>query len=126
MVEKTQETQGENENAELAMREQCTKHGEFKKNENGMLEFNDYLVLRGIIARQSARMFKPKRDECDKKKLEAFKSGNDAEYVKAFRESRHTQEQCSLVMMSKTCQYINIKGQEYGIASRAYMSDQAK
>ena len=54
-----------NVNAELAMREQCTKHGEFKRNEDGTVKFEDYLVLRGIIVRQTTRMFKPKRDEVD-------------------------------------------------------------
>ena len=119
MVETTQE----NENPELAMREQCSKHGEFKRKEDGTLEFNDYLVLRGIIARQTSRMFRPKRDECDAKKLQAFKDGNDFAYLQAFREAKNAQEQCSLVMMSKTCTHIGLTGQQYGAVSRVYMSD---
>lgn len=106
MVEATQE----NANAELAMREQCTKHGEFKRKEDGLLEWEDYLALRKIISRQAARLFRPKRDECDKKKLEALKNGNDAEYVKAVREGRHYQEQCALTMMTKACTHVGITG----------------
>lgn len=74
------------------MRDQCTKHGEFKRKEDGTLEWADYLALRGIIARQSNRIFTPKREDCDKKKIEALKAGNDAEYVKVFREGRKFQE----------------------------------
>ena len=105
------------------MREQCKKHGEFKRNEDGTVQFEDYLVLRGIIVRQTTRMFKPKRDEVDQRRLEAFKSKNDAEYLKAYREGRQSHEQCSIIMMSKTCQYIGINAQSYAIVSRTYMSD---
>ena len=88
MVETTQE----NLNPELAMREQCAKHGEFKKKEDGNLEFKDYLVARGIIARQAARMYRTKREELDEKKLECFKAGNDFGYLQVFREAKHNQE----------------------------------
>lgn len=71
------------------MREACAKHGEFKRKEDGTLEFKDYLALRSIISRQAARLFMPKRKECDARKLEAFKNGDDAAYVVIFREGKY-------------------------------------
>ena len=47
----------ENEDPELAMREALDAHGEFASAMDGTLEFQDYLVLRAIITRQSGRLF---------------------------------------------------------------------
>ena len=91
MVEASEQPK-ENDNPELAMREQCTKHGEFKRKEDGTLEFKDYVALRAIITRQAARLFAPKRKELDSRKLEAFKGGDDATYVRVFREGKQHQE----------------------------------
>ena len=41
----------ENMDPELAMREACAAHGEFKKKADGTLEFDDYCALRAIIYR---------------------------------------------------------------------------
>ena len=62
----------ENECAELAMRDALDAYGEFQTKIDGTLEYKDFLVFRAIIMRQSSRHFKPKRDELNEKKLEAF------------------------------------------------------
>jgi hypothetical protein len=51
----------ENENPELAMREQLDAHGDFATKLDGTMEFKDFLVLRSIIARQSLRLFAPQK-----------------------------------------------------------------
>jgi len=73
---KAEDAKPENENAELAMRDQLDDHGEFACKIDGTLEYNDFIVLRGVIMRQSWRLFKPQRDELNKKKMEAFKAKN--------------------------------------------------
>lgn len=44
-------TKTENENPELAMREQLDSHGDFTVKVDGTLEFKDLLVLRSVITR---------------------------------------------------------------------------
>jgi hypothetical protein len=48
---KTIDRINENQDPELAMREACKRHGEFKRNRQGALEFDDYIELRRIIIR---------------------------------------------------------------------------
>lgn len=78
MVEKNAKNKKpvENQDPELAMREQCDAHGEFKKGSDGCLTFEDYRALRWIIARQAYRSYKPMKDAIEKKRLEAFKADN--------------------------------------------------
>lgn len=73
---KADDAKPENENAELAMRDQLDSHGDFACKLDGTLEYNDFLVLRAVIMRQSWRLFKPQRDELNNRKLEAFKARN--------------------------------------------------
>ena len=89
MVESTKE----NQDAELAMREQCDKHGEFKRNADNTLQWDDYMALKKIMLRQSYRLYKPQKDVIDKKRLVAFKAENDGEYFKLWREGQHTRQQ---------------------------------
>lgn len=56
---KNKATKPENENPELAMRDQLDAHGEFATKSDGTMEIKDYLVLRSIITRQSCRAFAP-------------------------------------------------------------------
>jgi len=115
------------------MRESCDKHGEFKRVEGkeegkpgAFLEFKEYVILRSIIVRQSARAFRPKRDECDQKKLEALKAGDDAEYVKVFREGNKAQNDCVVVMTAKACSHAKVDPRVYGASNRAYMAGRDK
>ena len=84
----------ENENAELAMRAACDKHGTFEANPDGTLRYEDYIVLRSIIMRYSQKMFQPKKDELHTKKLEAFQEKNQNKYVTLFREGTMEFNKC--------------------------------
>jgi len=53
----------ENENPELAMREQLDSHTEYKIKDDGTMEFDDLIHLRVIIMRQALRQFLPIKDE---------------------------------------------------------------
>lgn len=108
------------------MREQCSKHGEFKRNADGTLEFDSWLALRGVILRQAARLFKPKRAELDAAKLEAFHTRNDGQYIKIFREGQQASQQAHMVMTSKACEHIELSGKDYGQSSQTWMADKAK
>ena len=52
---KDTETKPENDDAELAMREQLDSHGDFNAKIDGILEFPDLMVFRAVILRQSLR-----------------------------------------------------------------------
>lgn len=60
---KSAEAAPENADPELAMREALDAHGNFATKIDGTLEFNDFIIFRAIITRQSGRMFAPKREE---------------------------------------------------------------
>ena len=45
----------ENENAELAMREALDERDEYKVDEQGIMDFDDYIYLRSVITRQAMR-----------------------------------------------------------------------
>ena len=78
----------ENEDPELAMREALDAHGEFATAMDGTLEFQDYLVFRAIITRQSGRLFLPKKAELNERKMAAFRAKNQQDYVNVFREGQ--------------------------------------
>ena len=75
----------ENDDPELAMRENLDGHGDFATTLDGTLEFQDYLVFRSIIMRQACRAFQPLREKMNEAKLEAFKGKEQAKYVNIFR-----------------------------------------
>ena len=64
----------ENGDPELAMRAGLDEHGDFATKIDGTLEFEDFLIFRAIVMRQSSRMFQPKKDELNKQKIDLFKT----------------------------------------------------
>ena len=66
----------ENENPELAMREAMDAHGDFATKIDGTLEYQDFIVFRAIITRQSGRSFAPGRAILNERKLAAFAERN--------------------------------------------------
>ena len=54
---KAEEAKPENENPELAMRDQLDEHGDFATKIDGTLEYEDFLYIRAVIIRQSLRLF---------------------------------------------------------------------
>ena len=63
----------ENEDPELAMRENLDAHGEFATKIDGTMEFTDFLVFRSIIMRQSCRAFEETKKKLNEAKLQAFR-----------------------------------------------------
>ena len=66
----------ENENPELALRDMLDEHGDFKVNMDGTLTFDDYCTFRCAIMRQAVRMFLPRKEAFNAKKLEIYKTRN--------------------------------------------------
>ena len=75
----------ENEDPELAMREALDAHGEFKLNLDGTMQWESFLVFRGIVMRQGCRKFAPIKDQLNEAKREAFRNKDQAKYVEIFR-----------------------------------------
>lgn len=73
---KNKATKPENDNAELAMREQLDAHGEFATKADGTMDLKDFLVLRAIITRQSCRQFAPLKKQFKDKQFELYKSND--------------------------------------------------
>jgi len=126
MVEQKKTTQKENQDPELAMREQCGGHGEFKKGSDGCLTFEDYRDLRYIIARQAGRTLKPTKDAIDAKRLEAFKAGNDGEYFKCYREGQFARTQATNTMTNEVLTFIELDANIYRRLMVAHTSNDKK
>jgi hypothetical protein len=116
----------ENENAELAMRDQLDEHGDFATKLDGTLEFQDFIYFRAVVLRQSLRMFQEARDTLQAKRLEAFKAKDQQAYVKTFREQQMAYQKCLSTMTRKACEWIEIDLTNYNLAHKTYMEDEAK
>ena len=103
----------ENDCAELAMREALDAYGEFQTKLDGTLEYKDFLVFRAIVMRQASRHFKPKRDELNEKKLEAFANKDQQMYVKVFREGQLAFQQSVVTITKKACEWIELEPSNY-------------
>ena len=123
---KTDDSKPENENPELAMREAMDAHGEFGTEMDGTLRFQDFLVFRAIITRQAGRLFAPKREELNARKLQAFKDRNQQEYVNVFREGQVEYQKAMVTISKKACEWIELDGQNYQLSIRQYMEDENK
>ena len=108
------------------MREACDKHGEFKKQADGALEFGGYTDLKCIIARQAYRQLKPTKDAIEAKRLEAFKAGNDGEYFKLYREGMHARQVTTTAMTNKTLAYLELDPMVYRKSMVQHSKDQKK
>ena len=121
---KPAESQPENENPELAMREAMDAHGDFATKIDGTLEYDDFITFRAIITRQAGRLFAAKRTELNAKKLEAFNAKNQQEYVKLFREGQVEYQKALVNITKKACEWIELDGQNYQLTIRQYMEDE--
>lgn len=99
----------ENDNPELAMREAMDSHGDFNTEMDGTLQYQDFLVFRAIITRQSGRAFAPKRAELNEKKLAAFREKNQQTYVNVFREGQVEYQKCVVGITKKACEWIELE-----------------
>ena len=114
----------ENADPELAMRDALDSHGDFKTKIDGTLEFEDFLVFRAIIMRQASRVFAPKKDALNDKKLEAFKSNDQNAYVKVFREGQQLFNQAIMGITQKACEWIELDVKNYQLSVQAVMENE--
>ena len=66
----------ENENAEIALKDDLDAHGKFTRAIDGTLEFNDFLVFRSAILRQTDRKFLPIKQDLKKKQYDIYLAKN--------------------------------------------------
>ena len=113
----------ENDDPELAMRENLDGHGDFATKLDGTLEFQDYLVFRSIIMRQACRAFQPLREKMNEAKLEAFKGKEQAKYVNIFRQGQNQFNACVATFTKKACEWIEFDINNYKLTGEAAHND---
>ena len=123
---KGKESKPENEEPELAMRDALDGYGEFATKIDGTLEYKDFLVFRAIIMRQASRLFKPKRDELNEKKLKAFADKDQQTYVKVFREGQVEFQKSVVTITKKACEWIELEPSNYQLSMKQHMEDKDK
>ena len=55
--------ENENEDPAVAVEEACAAYGEFLRNEDGTIKYEDFLIFHAIVVRQTTRMYRPKKQE---------------------------------------------------------------
>lgn len=74
----------ENADPEIALQDDLTAHGDFRCNLDGTIEYDEYLILRSIIFRQTDRKFKPRKLELKKKQYQIYLAKDQQAYDAAF------------------------------------------
>ena len=69
---------------------------------------------------------KPTKDEIDKKRLEAFKAGNDGEYFKCYRDGQFAKTNVTNTITNKTLTYIELDSMIYRRSMVAHTKDKKK
>lgn len=110
---KNKATKPENENPELAMRDQLDAHGEFGTKADGTMELKDYLVLRAIITRQSCRAFAPLKAQFKQKQFDLYKSNDQQGYINNFVHGQRAYNESILFMTKKACEWIEFDYKNY-------------
>ena len=123
---KADDAKPENENPELAMRDQLDQHGDFNTKIDGTLEYQDFCILRAVILRQSIRQFREPKKAITEKRLQAFKDKNQQEYVKLFREQHMGYTRTIQAMIKKACEWISLDVNNYEISFKSYMEDETQ
>jgi hypothetical protein len=107
----------ENDDPELAMRENLDGHGDFATKLDGTLEFQDYLVFRSIIMRQACRAFEPLKVKMNEAKMEAYKAKEQAKYVNIFRQGQQQFNACVATYTKKACEWIEFDINNYRLTA---------
>lgn len=123
---KAADAKPENDNPELAMREQLDQHGDFVTKLDGTLEYQDFCLLRAVILRQAIRSFAEQKTKLNASRLEAFKAKNQQEYVKLFRELNIGLRMAIQSMTKKACEWISLEPQNYEISFKTFMEQEDK
>ena len=121
---KGKDAKTENADPELAMREAMDAHGDFNCKVDGTLEFEDFLVFRGIVMRQGCRLFEPKRVAMNAQKLEFYKNKDQQGYVQVFREGQAEFNKCIMFITEKACEWIELSLQNYNLSMKGFMEEE--
>lgn len=116
----------ENDNPELALREAIAAHGTFAKKADGTLEWDDFVLFRSIVARQTERCFKQKRIDLGVRKLKAYREKNQRDYVDTFREGQRDFKVLMAAYTKKAGLAIEISAEDYKKTVDSYMGDAEK
>lgn len=117
----------ENENAELAMREALDEHADFKIEEDGTMGFDDYVVLRAVIARQTLRHDFAAKENFKKKSIELFKINPTATgYAQNFGEMQKSMGLAGKMMTEKACEWIDFEFKNFMLTSKKISEDKDK
>jgi hypothetical protein len=97
----------ENENAELAMREQLDAHQDFRIKEDGVMEWDDFVVLRCVIQRQAYRHYNPHWVKIKKASHTLWKQNpSSIEYAQNFADGQRAFAAATKLMTEKACEWI--------------------
>lgn len=99
----------ESENPMLAVEDAIDTYGRFGRESDGTLCFEDFMVLKEIIQRQSLRLFAPKKAALTQRKLQALRDKNEKEYQKLAHVMRLEFQKCLLMITKKACEEGNIR-----------------
>lgn len=105
----------ENENPELAMRDQLDDHGDFKTQADGTMELKDFLVLRSIILHQGLRHYKPQKEIYREKSLELYKKEDWQGYAQNFANGQKAYNDAILFITKKACEWIDFDIKNYNL-----------
>mgnify|MGYP006950294071 CR=1 FL=1 len=113
----------ENENPELAMREQLDSHGDFHTKSDGTMELKDFLVVRSVVLHQALRHYKPQKDTFKAKALEFFKKDDMQAYATNFAQGQKAYNDAILFMTKKACEWIDFDVKSYNLTMQEISKD---
>lgn len=108
----------ENENPELAMRDQLDDHGDFATKADGTMELKDYLALRSVIIHQGLRHYKPQREGFRDKSLELFKAEDWQGYAQNFANGQKAYNEAMMFITKKACEWIDFDIKNYNATAK--------
>jgi hypothetical protein len=117
------EKKKENDNAEIAMREQLDEHGDFKVQVDGTLEFKDLLVFRSIVVRQANRHYQPQKEKFKAKQTELYKAKDQQGYTMNFAQAQKAYTDCQTFITRKACEWIDLDIKNFQLSMQTYMKD---
>ena len=103
----------ENENPELAMRDQLDSHGDFNIKDDGTMTTKDVLIIRTIILHQALRYFAPHKKTLADKSLELFKAGDQQAYAQNFAQGQKAFNDAIIHITKKACEWIDFDIKSY-------------
>ena len=117
----------ENDNAELAMREALDEHNEFRIEEDGTMNFDDYIVLRAVVNRQQLRHMQAAKDKISEKSVELFKKSSISnEYAQCFGELQKLQADSGKMITEKACEWIDFEFKNFMATAKKISEDKEK